>query len=356
MKENRRQQKGSEIGILDRETDQLFQEEFQEQAKRLEAEATKEPIEIPDDRASQMLEEMLGKIRSGQLGEEARQKLDAPAGSTAYAQEEAAEETRIIDKGEEPEEDTEELLQLGRALKESGKKLEDILREMPAADHPPDRLNEVLEDTSEAAAEKPARPRRRVLSSRKARIFAGAAAALAVVCAVTLSTSANRMYWVELFSQIFGNDAGVAVDNEAHYEEGLFREEDQALDAIKEQIGIEPLYFSIKPTGLRYDDAELNEEMGWGKMFYTYNDLIMTVNMRRASREITSTTYYDGEEIGSFQGELYDGTPIVMRKIQRDAEHTAYALDFERNNAFYSMIGDMEEEVFTDLVKNIRFW
>ena len=353
MKEERRQQQN-----LDRDVDRLFQEGFQEKARRLEAEAAREGIGMPDGRAEELLQAMLGSIRAGELGEEARRKLDEPADGTGISGK------GVVADGAE---DTQELLRLGRALKESGRSLEELLAAMPPAGQEPSLGAGAVSSGEISNAEEPGRDgkrkngrgthgRRRFFRTRRARVFAGTAAALVVVCAVTMSTQANRMYWVELLETLFVRGMGTVADEETYTEEGWGSGEGEALGEIKEKLGLEPLYFNEKPQGIAYEDAEVDDETGIGRVFYTYNDLIITVKMWRTSQRMTITVYYDGEVLESFQKELYDGTQVTVQKIQRDAEHTAYTVDFDRNGAFYSIMGDVSEDILDELIENVRFW
>ena len=353
MKEERRQQQN-----LDMDVDRLFQEGFREKARHLEAEAAREGAGMPDGRAEELLQAMLGSIRSGELGEEARRKLDEPADGAGISGKSA-----VADSAE----DTQELLRLGRALKESGRSLEELLAAMPPAGQEPSPGAGAVSNGEISNAEEPGRDgkgktgrgthgRRRFFRTRRARVFAGTAAALAVVCAVTMSTQANRMYWVELLETLFVRGMGTVADEETYTEEGWGREEEAALDMIKKEIGVEPLYFNEKPEGMNYDNVEIDADLDVGKTFYKYNGLIITVKMWRTSWETTITAYYDGNQIDNWTQELYDGMPVEIKKIQRDEDHTAYTLDFKRNGAFYSIVGDVPEDIFEKLVENIRFW
>ena len=236
MKEERRQQQN-----LDRDVDRLFQEGFQEKARRLEAEAAREGAGMPDGRAEELLQAMLGSIRSGELGEEARRKLDEPADGAGISGKSA-----VADGAE----DTQELLRLGRALKESGRSLEELLAAMPPAGQEPSLGAGAVSSGEISNAEEPGRDgkgktgrgthgRRRFFRTRRARVFAGTAAALVVVCAVTMSTQANRMYWVELLETLFVRGMGTVADEETYTEEGWRSGEGEALDAIKEDMRVQ---------------------------------------------------------------------------------------------------------------------
>ena len=51
-----------------------------------------------------------------------------------------------------------------------------------------------------------------------------------------------------------------------------------------------------------------------------------------------------------------NGIEVIIHKIQRDEEHIAYCAEIEYENTFYSVIGDMKEDVFLELMGNVMFW
>ncbi|MCI5480994.1 MAG: DUF4367 domain-containing protein, partial [Lachnospiraceae bacterium] len=269
-----------------------------------------------------------------------------------------AEGTEAAVRDSEDEAEQEELLRLGRALKASGKTLEDILGK-DVSDGPEASVETDEEDRKKTAPVSPSeeKPKRKAgwRWKRTARIFAGAAACLLVVFMVSMTSNAMRMFWIEKIGVLLGNRPATTVDNEEHFSEDKVYTESEALDMIKRTIGIRPVYFRNMPEDMSFSEVYVEEDAQWAKTFYDYEEKSVRVLMDKSDKDMSLGIVYDGEELGSKKLEV-NGMEIVVHKIQRDSEHTAYYADIEYENAFYSIEGDMKETVFLELVENIMFW
>ena len=115
-----------------------------------------------------------------------------------------------------------------RQIKDSGKTLEDVIGK----------------EAAQSLSDKDRRKRRRW--RKNARIFIGAAASAAVVLIVSINSNAMRMYWVEKLGWLLGNKPVTTVNNdEEHLGEDREYSEIEALDLIKDELGIRPLYLSL---------------------------------------------------------------------------------------------------------------
>ena len=329
-----------------KQQDQRLAEEFRATAKELEARAlARQPqTELPAEDAQAMLDRMLAQIHADpELHNRAKQLTEVPestgkngkdndgkmdrkvSGSTVYA--ENAKET-----------DMEELIRLGRALKDSGKTLEDVIGK----------------EAAQSSTDKDWRKRRRW--RKHARIFIGAAASAAVVLIVSINSNAMRMYWVEKLGWLLGNKPVTTVNNDAeHFSEDREYSEIEALDIIKSELGIQPLYFLNKPDGMIYDDIYIERDAGWAKMFYIYQQKIFVVLMDKSNNEMSLGLTYDGEDIET-QKRKNDGADILIRQIHRDKNNIGYCVEIEYGNAFYQLTGDMEKEILNELLDGIEFW
>ena len=305
--------------LSDAELDALLKEGFAEGARAIEEDAMSIELGIPEDKlkvdAQMMLDNILAQIH-------ADPELDAKA------------------KAEVPaKDDTDELIRLGRALKESGKTLEDVIR-----------------DEEIVFEKKPSGHRRRI--SRPAKMFAGVAASLLIVFTVSMNSSAMKNFLIERLGWKIGENPATTIntDGELHFSEDREYSEVEALEVIKNELGIAPLFFNKKPEDMDYDDVYVEQEAQWAKMFYTYNGKIMTVIMDKSDENMSMAISYDGEKIEEQEVELpLFATTAIVEMVQRDDKNTAFYAELEYGNAFYSIRGDMEEEVFLELIKNITF-
>ena len=329
-----------------KQQDQRLAEEFRATAKELEARAlARQPqTELPAEDAQAMLDRMLAQIHADpELHKRAEQLVEVPEstgengkGSDGKMDREASVPT-VHTKNDE-EADMEELIRLGRALKNSGKTLEDVIGK----------------EAAQSSSDKDKRKRRRWRKS--ARIFIGAAASAAVVLIVSINSNAMRMYWVEKLGWLLGNKPVTTVDNEEHFVEDREYTETEALDLIKNTLGMKPLYFMNVPEGMKYSSVYIDEQTQWVKMFYTYNQKNVIVLMDRSNKDMSLSAVYDGNVLTDKTVKTIGNIDVDIACIQRDKKNSAYYATFELGNIFYQITGDMEEQKFIELVKNIEFW
>lgn len=328
-----------------KQQDQRLAEEFRATAKELEARAlARQPqTELPAEDAQAMLDRMLAQIHADpELHKRAEQLVEVPEstgengkGSDGKMDREASVPTVHTENDEEA--DMEELIRLGRALKNSGKTLEDVIGK----------------EAAQSSSDKDKRKRRRWRKS--ARIFIGAAASAAVVLIVSINSNAMRMYWVEKLGWLLGNKPVTTVDNEEHFVEDREYTETEALDLIKNELGIRPLYFSDILDGMIYDSVYIEEDAQWVKMFYLYQKKVLTVLMDKSDKDMSFGIVYDGEELET-KTERIRNIDVIIHKIQRDKTHIGYYAELEYGNVFYYISGDMKEKDFLSLIDNMEFW
>ena len=327
--------------------DQRLAEEFRATAKELEARAlARQPqTELPAEDAQAMLDRMLAQIHADpELHKRAEQLVEVPEstgengkGSDGKMDREASVPTVHTENDEEA--DMEELIRLGRALKNSGKTLEDVIGK----------------EAAQSSSDKDKRKRRRWRKS--ARIFIGAAASAAVVLIVSINSNAMRMYWVEKLGWLLGNKPVTTVNNdEEHLGEDREYSEIEVLDLIKDELGIRPLYFMKKTNGMAYDSMYIDKEAQWAKMFYQYNNKNIIVLMDRSDKEMSFGSVYDGEIIDSETIKTIGNVEADITHIQRDKKNFAYYATLKNGSVFYQIVGDMETDIFYDLIRNIEFW
>lgn len=329
-----------------KQQDQRLAEEFRATAKELEARAlARQPqTELPAEDAQAMLDRMLAQIHADpELHKRAEQLVEVPEstgenekGSDGKMDREASVPTVHTENDEEA--DMEELIRLGRALKNSGKTLEDVIGK----------------EAAQSSSDKDKRKRRRWRKS--ARIFIGAAASAAVVLIVSINSNAMRMYWVEKLGWLLGNKPVTTVDNEEHFIEDREYTETEALDLIKNELGIRPLYFMEKANGMMYDNMYIDKEAQWAKMFYLYNNKNIIVFMDHSDKDMSLGAVYDGEIIDSKAIKTIGNVEVDVTHIQRDKKNFAYYATLKNGSVFYQVVGDMKPNIFDELIRNIEFW
>ena len=330
-----------------KQQDQRLAEEFSATAKELETRAlARQPqTQLPAENAQAMLDRMLAQIHADpELHNRAKQLTEVPESTGKNGKDNAGKMDRKVSDStvyveNAKETDMEELIRLGRALKDSGKTLEDVIGK----------------EAAQSLSDKDRRKRRRW--RKNARIFIGAAASAAVVLIVSINSNAMRMYWVEKLGWLLGNKPVTTVNNdEEHLGEDREYSEIEALDLIKDELGIRPLYFMKKTNGMAYDSMFIDKEAQWAKMFYQYNNKNIIVLMDRSDKEMSFGSVYDGEIIDSETIKTIGNVEADITHIQRDKKNFAYYATLKNGSVFYQIVGDMETDIFYDLIRNIEFW
>lgn len=97
-----------------------------------------------------------------------------------------------------------------------------------------------------------------------------------------------RMYWVEKLGWLLGNKPVTTVNNdEEHFSEDREYTETEALDLVKNELGIQPLYFLNVPERLEYASVYVDEDAQWAKMFYTYEEKNIIILMDRSDKDMS---------------------------------------------------------------------
>jgi len=314
--------------------DAFLRKEFFEEAARLEAEAADLELDIPEEVRLQDSKDMLDRILSAAHADpKLAAILQQPVGA---ALPECFVETQS-EQMDDSEEDVEELILLGRALKESGKTLEDIVGE--------DELSE------EANAASPHSQKKKGWS-RRARVMAGAAASILILFTFSMSSEAMRNFLLHKTTWLFANKPVTTVTHSENFIED--REYAEAIGLVKTELGVPALCFEKSLEGMSYEEVFLDKEAHYAKIIYKYENKIITVLIDSVNGEMSMSRAYDGELLDVCAIPLW-GLEVEIRKIQRDDDSMAFYADLSYGEGFYSIIADVEEEEFRYLVNNISF-
>lgn len=198
----------------------------------------------------------------------------------------------------------------------------------------------------------PAKPEKR---NRLARVAAVMLVCAAGVFAASMTSQANRSYFIDSVKLWTGNDTSISVDNDAESDIGD-RSEQEAIENIKNELKIKVPLFMYRPEQLRFLDYALSRDLCYVLMEYEYKENIMSVYINKYDRNSKSTDLkLDGKIIKSIRLED-DGIVIDIRKIQSETDKKAtYEASWEDNNKIYQVSCKMEEDEFIKFIEGIRF-
>ena len=91
-----------------------------------------------------------------------------------------------------------------------------------------------------------------------------------------------------------GDEALGRLNNETD-REYVGRDQEKACADIEEQLGIKPVHFMYELKGMEFDGYEVDIKAKTARMFYFYNNSIITILMRQDERGIAKGSIKDGD-------------------------------------------------------------
>lgn len=188
------------------------------------------------------------------------------------------------------------------------------------------------------------------------------AAGFAVICvlgvfAASMTSEANRKYFIESLRYVAGDDTRLVIDND-NTNEGVVGDEYAAIDKIEQELGVEMPEFHFRPTHFEYYNYEVVKEAGIGRIEYEYGDTIIMVVVGKNSE--TQAGYSIG-----LHGKKYETLPIVLEdknvivdiietQDEQDAVKT-YTAQWEFQEAFYQVSGKIEKTELEKMVQYMKY-
>ena len=195
-------------------------------------------------------------------------------------------------------------------------------------------------------------------SSIRRKVIKRSAVAAAVVFGIfgfTMTSEANRAYIMQKIDQIMGGNVGTKLNNDKM----LARDttEDEARAEIENVLKVKLPQFFYLPDGMEYENYVVDEEAQVAFLQYMYNENVIflliysndkdssavaTSDMGEKIKEVTSQF---GQQISSSLWEIMD---------ENDVKPT-YMLQWEYKNTFYEMYGKIEQQQIEKIAENVLF-
>ncbi|MFQ7419711.1 MAG: DUF4367 domain-containing protein [Blautia massiliensis (ex Durand et al. 2017)] len=192
-------------------------------------------------------------------------------------------------------------------------------------------------------------------SHKTARVAAAVLVCSAGIFAASMTSQANRSYFIDSVRYWVGHDTKIVVDNDRTNEKEC-EDEQKAIDDIEKELSVDIPRFLYRPEGLEFEDYNISKDFEYALLQYDYNDTIMTLYINKYDKETKSTgASLDGKEIETIklpEGEASIQVKRIMAKGDKKASYVAY---WNNSTEFYQIESQMEEKEFIKLIKNIKF-
>lgn len=216
----------------------------------------------------------------------------------------------------------------------------------------------VPENGNEAVAEKKTE---KSSTGRKKRGYLrlGKVAGVAGVClmcvfAASMTSEANRSYFIRGLRYLSGDDTRVVVGNDEDNED-VNTDEYEAIEDIENKIGVEVPEFYYRPKKMKFRDYTVAESTGVAYMEYQYkNTMIMFYIDKQNDDTASNMNLVKGDEI-TIDTIEENGVEVTIKKIQ-DAEDTStYTAVWTKDEVSYSLVGKIELEDLKKILEYMKF-
>lgn len=200
--------------------------------------------------------------------------------------------------------------------------------------------------------DRPVRKKRSYLQLGKVAGVAGVC--LLCVFAASMTSEANRNYWVRGFKYLTGNDTKVISDNDENNEIANV-DEDKAIQDIEDKIGVKVPEFYYRPKGMDFLAYQLSEETATAKIEYICKDNILTLMIDKQNENtasnIKSTHGESKEEIIINE----EGEEITVKEIDdADEKIPNFEVRWTKDDTEYNFSGRMELAELKKIIKEMR--
>lgn len=192
-------------------------------------------------------------------------------------------------------------------------------------------------------------------SHKAARVAEAVLVCSAGIFAASMTSQANRSYFIDSVRYWFGDDTKIVVDNDRTNEKEC-EDEQTALDNIEKEISAKVPQFMYRPDGFEFKDYYVSTSAGYAVMEYYYGENIIMVYIGRYDQEAKSSVYIlDGKVIDKVNLENENIT-VNIEKVKDDADtNENYVACWKDESIFYQITGKMQKEEFIKFIKNIVF-
>lgn len=192
-------------------------------------------------------------------------------------------------------------------------------------------------------------------SHKTARVAAAVLVCSAGIFAASMTSQANRSYFIDSVRYWAGDDTSISIENDEENERAQ-KDEQMAIDNVEKELGVNVPLILERPKGFKFKDYRVNAESGYAFFEYSYNGEILTIYINKYDKETKSSgASLDGKEIDTIklpEEEISIQIKKIMAKGDKKASYVAY---WSSSTEFYQIESQMEEQKFIKLIKNIKF-
>ncbi len=187
------------------------------------------------------------------------------------------------------------------------------------------------------------------------------AAGFVVICvlgifAASMTSEANRKYFIESLRYVAGDDTRVVINNDEA--DAANRDEYEAIDKIEQELGVKMPEFHFRPSHFEYYNSEVIKDAGIARMEYQYNDtIIMVVIDKNSEVQASDAIGLHGKKCETLSVASEDKNievDIIEVKDSQDIVKT-YTAQWEFQETFYQISGKIEKSELEKMIQYMKY-
>lgn len=137
--------------------------------------------------------------------------------------------------------------------------------------------------------------------------------------------------------------------------ESVLLEEEAVYQEIAEELGIAPIRLGYVPEGMVLDSYTVMESTGWAYVNYLYEGELVSVQMTKAGKEVSSNIQWDGEYRPLEEVSNDYGYEDCIEAYEIDEDSVKYIAGITYGNGYYRISGFSDKIEFLNILKEIYF-
>ena len=186
------------------------------------------------------------------------------------------------------------------------------------------------------------------------------AAGIGIVCATSvfaasMTSEANRNYFIDTFKLLSGNDVRTIADNDDGNEKAN-ADEYQAIAEIENELGVEIPEFYYRPYGMEFKNYFIgnSSDVAWIEYQYKENIILFHINKQKDST-ISNTHSVAGDSKRTLVINE-NGIEATIDRIEEENDDLAdYTVKWEKNNVSYFLSGKISGKEIKKIIKNMVY-
>lgn len=184
-------------------------------------------------------------------------------------------------------------------------------------------------------------------------------AGIGIVCgisvfAASMTSEANRNYFINTFKLLSGNDVRTVADNDDGNEKAN-ADEYQAIAEIENELDVKVPEFYYRPYGMEFKDYFIGDASDVAWLEYLYKDNIISFHVSTQKDSIVSNMQSIAGDVKKSFVINVGGIEVTIEQIEEENDLADYTAKWEKNNVSYFLSGKISGKEIKKIIKNMVY-